>query len=216
MQQLLYSIASIVFVFVIIGISSYMYHKKWVNQETSRKLIHIGVSNWWLFTYFAFDQFWAAIIAPMIFIILNYISYKKQYIKSMERREDHSLGTIYFPISLLIMVIFAYTLSNPFVAGTGIFVLGYGDGLAAIFGKNFGKKKIYKEKTILGTAMMFVTSLIIILVMTSFLVSNQNILMFSFILAAIATLVELVSPKGLDNLLIPLVTSFLLYVLILI
>lgn len=213
MQQLLYIIDSIVFVFVMIGISSFFYQKKWVNLETSRKIIHIGVSNWWLFMFFAFDQLIAAMIPPILFIVLNYVSYKKNIFTSMERKEDHSLGTIYFPISLLLMVIFSYTLSNPLIAGSGIFVLGYGDGLAAIFGKNYGKHKIYKNKTILGTSMMFITSFVMILFLASFILSTQNILVISFIVASVATLVELFSPKGLDNLTIPIMTSVLLYLL---
>lgn len=213
MQQFMYSMISILFVFMMIGISSFLYRKKWVNLETSRKIIHIGVSNWWLFMFFAFDALIPAMIPPVLFIVLNYVSYKKNIFTSMERKEDHSLGTIYFPISLLMMVIFSYILSNPLIAGSGIFVLGYGDGLAAIFGKNFGKHKIYKNKTILGTSVMLITSFVMILFLASFILSTQNVLVISFIVASVATLVELFSPKGLDNLTIPIMTSVLLYLL---
>jgi len=41
-------LASIIFVFLIIGISGLLEKKKILSKESSRKFVHIGVSNWWI------------------------------------------------------------------------------------------------------------------------------------------------------------------------
>ena len=61
------------------------------NEETSRKFIHIMLSNWWFIAmYFFKDPIWAA-VGPASFIIINYLSYKKNLIKVMERDKPDGL-----------------------------------------------------------------------------------------------------------------------------
>ena len=143
-------IVSFVFVFLVIYISETLKNKKVLSKEGTRKFIHIGVSNWWFIFMFLFDNIWMAIIPPVVFTILNYISYKKNIIKTMERDENNSLGTIYFPISLLIAVIISFLTNDKVLPGIGILVLGYGDGFAAWIGSKFKSKVLNDNKTITG------------------------------------------------------------------
>ena len=105
-----------------------------------------------------------AIIPPIIFVLLNYYSYKKDLIKSMERGKDSSdLGTVYFPISLIILILLTWDgglLGGDFkhLGALGALVMGYGDGFAAIIGQKLGHRK-YKifgnEKSMEGSIGMF-------------------------------------------------------------
>ncbi|VEU82265.1 diacylglycerol/polyprenol kinase family protein [Acholeplasma hippikon] len=217
MNNILGLVFSFVFVFLMIGLSTILQKKNVLNDEGARKFIHIGVANWWFFVIFMFDNMYYAIIPPIVFILLNYASYKMNLIKSMERNDKGNLGTVYFPISLLLLVIASFTFMDPIIAGLGIFILGYGDGFAAVFGKAYGKKKLINGKSIIGTVTMFVASLIVVFTMSLIGVSIPFIytLLFSIIIAVVATVVELFTPKGLDNLSIPLSTSLLLWLLLL-
>lgn len=210
-------IGSFVFVFLVIGLSTLLQKMHLLKDEGARKFIHIGVSNWWFFVIFLFDNLWYAIIPPIIFIVLNYISYRTNLIKSMERGGKGNLGTVYFPISLLLLVMASFTFSNPVVGGIGILILGYGDGLAAVIGKRYGKHMFSNGKSFAGSLTMFLVSLIVTILMTHFSYDTLvlwQILLISISTALVATLIELWTPKGLDNLSVPLVAAFIFGLLV--
>ena len=137
-------VVSVLFVVGILGISTVLSQKQKLSNEGSRKFIHIAVANWWIIAMIFFNNAWYAAIVPAIFIVLNYASYRLDLVKAMERKEDKTLGTVYFPISLLILVFLSFGAWNrPEIGAMGILIMGYGDGLAAVFGQRYGKKKIY-------------------------------------------------------------------------
>lgn len=214
-------IISYIFVFMVIGLSTLLQNQRILNEEGARKFIHIGVSNWYLIAMIFFTNVWAAIIPPISFIILNYISYKQNVFKAMERNGNGNLGTVYFPISLLIVtyVSFNNTLgfqdkgSMTYFGALAILILGYGDGFAAVFGKRYGKKKIFQEKSLVGSLSMFVFSFLTAISVLFVLSTITNIFLVSFILAASATIIELFTPRGLDNLTVPLGVFVLYYII---
>jgi phytol kinase len=205
---------SYVLVFLIIGISTLLQKTKVLNDEGARKFIHIGVSNWWILAMIFFDNIWLASIAPVTFIGLNYASYKMNLIKAMERGGKGNLGTVYFPISLLILVLFTFAINQPFIGAIGILILGYGDGLAAVVGTKYGKVKLRNGKSLEGTFTMFVSSFIVAIVLLT--MYAPSVFYLAIIVAIAATLIELYTPKGLDNLTVPLGTSLLTYILLII
>lgn len=205
---------SYVLVFLIIGISTVLQKTGVLKDEGARKFIHIGVSNWWILAMIFFDNVWLASIAPVTFIGLNYISYKMNLIKAMERSGNGNLGTVYFPISLLILVLFTFAINQPFIGALGILILGYGDGLAAVVGKKYGKVQLRNGKSLEGTFTMFVSSFVVALVL--FTIYTPSVFYLAIPVAIIATVIELYTPKGLDNLSVPLGTSLFSYLLLII
>ena len=84
----------------------------------------------------------------------------------------------------------------------GALVLGFGDPLANIIGKKFGKTKIYNEKSLEGTLAFFVTSFVIIV---TFALLNTplaivDLLILAFGTSFVGAVVELYSNKLDDNL----------------
>ena len=205
-------IISYIFVFAMIGLSTLLQNKKIVNEEGARKLIHIGVSNWYLIAMLFFDNVWFAIIPPVTFIILNYISYKQNVFKAMERNGQGNLGTVYFPISLLIVTYVSFNNTLGFQDPTymqyfgalAILILGYGDGFAAVFGKAFGSKKLYQDKSFVGTLVMFGFSFLVSVTLLLVFANITSVVNVAFVLAIFASVIELFSPRGLDNLTVPL------------
>lgn len=209
-------ITSFLFVFLIITLGTILEKKKIVSKEGSRKVIHIIVANWWFIYMFMFNNILYALIPPITFIILNIFSYKYKIIDSMERDNSDSLGTIYYPISLFFLVIFSYLIKDKIISGIGILILGYGDGLAALVGKKYNKIKLLNNKTLFGTLTMFIISTII---STIFLIVFKDLktitlILVVFITAVSATILELFTKKGLDNLTIPIGVTIILYLLL--
>ncbi|KNF08255.1 dolichol kinase [Gottschalkia purinilytica] len=209
-RSLIGIIVSIIFVFLIIGISTVLTNLKIISGEWSRKFIHIAVCNWWIAAMYFFDSPLEASIVPALFVFVNYISYKKQLFKAMERDgSKNDLGSVYYAISLLILSILTFRDSSyAYVGGIGIFTLGYGDGFAAAVGSRYGKRR-YKvgnvTKSVEGTLAMFIFSFLAIFITLS-IYNPNNTIVISLILALFATLVEAITPFGLDNLTVPLLT----------
>ena len=134
-------ICSFIFVAAVLGLSTYLSSRGIIKGEGSRKLIHIGVSNWWIIAMVFFDNPFFAALVPAIFIAINYISYKKQLIKAMERNGGKKdLGTVYYAVSLFILALLSFSeKGEPYIGAIGILVMGYGDGIAAVIGEKLGK-----------------------------------------------------------------------------
>ena len=192
-------------------------------EEASRKFIHIMLGNWWFIAMFFFTNVWFAAFPPATFIIINYLSYKKDLIKVMERDEQDGLGTVYFAIALLILVIVSFGIfKNPWLGLVPFLVMAYGDGLAAVIGKSI-KSKRYKlgetKKSFAGSLIMFVISTLLI---GAYLVFNLGKTFWLgthwpvvACLAGFAIMaLEAVSGKGWDNITVPIATLALLILLV--
>ena len=211
-------LVSIIFVFFIIGLSSLLTKFNVLSNEGSRKFIHVGVSNWWIIAMIFFNSNIYAAMVPALFVIINYISYKKQVFKAMERDgSKNDLGTVYFALSLLILALITFKNSEfSYIGALGILIMGYGDGFAAIVGIKYGKHKfkvLGNSKSLEGSLAMFIFSFTVSLFIL-YIFNPINIVLFSLILALISTILEAFSPYGLDNLTVPLGTSLLYYLLI--
>jgi phytol kinase len=200
---------SYLFVFGIIGASALLSKLGVLNDEGSRKFIHIGVGNWILIALWTFDNVWLALIPPITFVILNYLSYRFDLVKAMEREEKSKsdLGTVYYAISLFVVVLLdAVTLDTIERAVLPILVMAYGDGLSAVIGMHVASPKLVGNKSLAGALTMFVVTLVIGFVLI-------NTLWIVILVAVVATLIELYTPKGLDNLSVPILLYLLLLIL---
>ena len=200
----------------LIIVSAKLFEKK--GKEASRKFIHIILGNWWIIAMFFFDNVWFASFVPAVFVIVNYISYKKDLIKVMEREEQDGFGTVYYALSLLILSIISFGIyKDPRLGLIPTLVMAYGDGFAAIVGKHL-KSKRYKlsdtKKSFAGSLTMFLISLVLI---GGYLISVNNAFwtsthwpLISIMIAFMVTAVEAFSGKGWDNITVPISTVLLL------
>ena len=222
MRNLFGLIISFVFIGIVL-ISSKLFEKS--GKEASRKYIHIVLSNWWIIAMVFFTTPVWAMIGPIVFVFVNFASYKFNLIKSMEREETEkeSLGTVYYALTLLILSILMFGplvnykgIWGPIIGLAGVAVMGYGDALAAIVGKSV-KSPSYKilttTKTLAGSAAMFATTFIII---SGFLAycGIANWFFKALLISVVDTILEAVSIKGTDNLTVPLATVGLILLFI--
>lgn len=212
-------IVSFGLVFAVLGIAQALLQTRRVSAAVSRKLVHIGVAHWWFFALHFFDRWEFAIIAPVAFILINLASYLFRLLPAMEHEvRSKNLGTVYFPISLLILVLLGWAGPLPlWIAGLGILVLGYGDGLAALIGEHFAERtfRIFgNTKSYLGSAVMFSASVAVVVVFVLLFgpqTAGGRLITTAVATGAVATAVELLTPFGIDNLTVPVVTSLFYY-----
>lgn len=211
MQNIIGILVSYIFIAIIIILSKFF--EKY-GKEFSRKFVHITLSNWWFIAMYFFDNvFWVCLV-PMSFVIINYISYKKQLISVMEREEQEGLGTVYYALSLLILSILTFGITKRTEIGLcSILIMGYGDGLASVVGKSIksyeytiGKTK----KTVAGILTMFIITFIVVSIFL-FIMQTDLYIIKSIFIAIVLTVVEAISIKGTDNLTLPLVACLILH-----
>lgn len=191
-------------------------------KEASRKFIHIMLGNWWFIAMFFFTNVWFAIFVPATFVIINYLSYKYNIIKVMERDEKDGLGTVYYAVTLLILAIVSFGIfKNPILGLIPNLIMAYGDGLAAIIGK-IAKSKRYKlgnsKKSFAGSLTMFIiaTGLIggyLMYMKPEIFWQSAHWPLISIMMAFIITAIEAISSKGTDNITVP-ISSLILLILI--
>lgn len=188
-------------------------------KEASRKFIHIMLGNWWIIAMYVFSNVWFAIIGPASFVVINYLSYKTNLIKVMERDEQDGLGTVYYALSLLILAIISFGIyKNPALGLVPTLVMAYGDGLAAVIGKVIKSKKYRlgeSKKSFAGSLTMFIVTTCLIGGYLMFAHSNvfwqtAHWPVVSCLIAFAITALEAVSGKGMDNITVPLGTLALL------
>jgi phytol kinase len=218
LRDLLGILGSYVYVFGLIGIATLLMRRGVMDAHATRKVIHIGVAHWWLIAIALFDNPWIASIGPMSFIVINGIDIRLRLMRAMEEGADRrNWGTVYFPVSLLVLVNACWRGVMPmWVGGIGILVLGWGDGLAALVGEASSGKGVRLwggRKSIAGTATMFGASFAVTLVFTLLFNARFSALLpaagVAACVAAAATAVEVLTPLGIDNITVPLATSFL-------
>lgn len=186
--------------------------KSKIKTNTTRKLIHILVGlSWFIMTYY-FKNTIHLIIPPLSFILINYISYKKNLISSMEN--NHSKGTIYYALSFFALSLITY-FNNDFLPfyGLGVLTMTIGDGLAPIIGSKFPKHKIGKTKnTYAGSLTVLLSGLLLAIIFNQIYILSYNILDY-IIIGIFSVILELFDYHGTDNLTLPIGVAIISYLL---
>ncbi len=107
------------------------------------------------------------------------------------------------PVTLAVGVLLSALLFDEKSSGIAIYALAFGDGLASLAGKLYGRHYIPfgGGKTVEGS----VTCFIAIFLSTFFVTQNGFI---AIVLALLGTLIEVLPIKDFDNIIIPLVLGF--------
>ncbi|MBC8160598.1 MAG: phosphatidate cytidylyltransferase [Roseiflexaceae bacterium] len=216
----------------LLGLAELLHRKLDVPQFYTRKFVHIWAGMWALATMALFYRWWMGIIPFATFILVNYVLYRTRLAKSVDGGEQRTLGTVYFAlaITLLFGLLWRRFEEQDYgpIALAGVMAMTWGDALAAIAGKSFGRHTytvLGYTRSYEGSAVMFLVSFAVILAVLVLLpgtfvspfapvLSLGQALGFALIGAAVAALAEAVSPAGLDNLTVPVLTSGALWLLV--
>jgi phytol kinase len=179
----------------------------------SRKFLHIMTGNI-AFILPLFQTSWImAFIAAGPFILFTFLMSPYSPMKSMRGKTSeagHGLGLVYYAITWTVL---AYVFFDTrVIIAMGILAMSYGDGLASLIGLRYGKKKycVFKDtKSYVGSAAMFLCTFLLLLIAMQFYSIPLSFRGISYLvcIAGIATVVEGMTPYGLDNLSVPFVVA---------
>ncbi|MEA2054972.1 MAG: hypothetical protein U9O96_07720 [Candidatus Thermoplasmatota archaeon] len=105
---------------------------------------------------------------------------------------------------------------RPEIIAVGIVAMSYGDGFASLIGTKFGKRKYNvcgDEKSVEDSISMFIVILTVGGVALAYYNSFPAFYVL-FAIAAIPTLIEGITPKGLDNLSVSFSAALVYYAII--
>jgi phytol kinase len=125
-------------------------------------------------------------------------------------KDGHDFGTVFYSITLTALLYFFF--DHGWIIQAAFLPLVFGDAMANIFGVKYGRTpwKFVPSKTVEGSLAAFTSSSIVLLLVLSmykllglFPIYWYLLVILSLLEAMVATLAELISPYGLDNLTIP-------------
>lgn len=222
-------ILSYVYATSLLILSEMLVRKFGWKQFITRKLVHIGAGMWvWGILYF-FDNWYMGIIPFATFIIFNYILYKFHILQGVDEK-DSSPGTVYFAFSITVLFgLFWRTgisADQVYLAVAAVMAMTWGDGLASLIGKTWGKRTytFFKHsRTLEGSAAMFFAAFLVIWVTLTYLpgsglsplslpFDSGLIIGISLLAAFVGTFAEAVSPAGTDNLSVPFSVVIILWI----
>lgn len=209
MNEWVSSILSIVIVLVfLVGLEKIGKLLGWTD-ETIRKSVHIAVGHWSLLAVWLMDTWYIAAIPLIFFTFANaWLLYKSP--SPVHQTERKSLGTVYYPIALLVILFFFFE-TEPLAFLAGSLVLAWGDGLAALIGRKYGTViyDLYGQKrSFQGSMAMFLSSYAVLFLLFLWKdIPMWQVVTYGFIISIIATLTEAISYRDWDNFTIPIVVA---------
>jgi phytol kinase len=203
------------YVLALIAVSGLLEGAIGLSRGSSRKFLHAMIGNLVLvIPFFRWPPAPALIAAPFILVTLlaspfSPIPRLRALLGGLAdlTEEGHHVGLILYSVSFTLLVVLFPT--RPDVVVAGVLPMAYGDSSAALVGRRMGKRKTLNGKTIEGSVAMFAVSLASMLLGLAFISSFQAYtlaqrVMPSVAAALVCTVVEVLSPRGSDNIAVPL------------
>ncbi len=199
----MYLLIVIVIIFLSLVASEYLWKRKLISPEASRKLVHISSGVMVAFLPFFTPYKYIAILA-IVFLATLFLSSKFKIFKSIKQVKRRTLGEYMFALVILICAIIA---PPHYVFMIAMLNLALADGMAAVIGEKFGKNNRYKifnnRKSIAGSATFLFVSFGILAVS---IIQGGIDFNYSLILLPIILLFsENIFIQGIDNLMIPII-----------
>ncbi len=215
-NNLLGVILSTLYIFVIIGLAELLRKWRGYSSNFTRKVIHIGVGMMSWILIFVFTSPWPFIIMSILFAIFLYLDFRFGFFPAMASQDKSNMGTVYFPIAAAAVVYVFW--SQPPLMVAALMPLTWGDGLAPVVGRAYGKRPYYvanHKRTLEGSLGFFIFGLLFTWLALWFMPEPPAITPLGAVLPALTvmvatTLVEAVSIRGIDNLTITAVAILIL------
>jgi phytol kinase len=210
---------SFVWVAAVVGVAEGLRRGGRISFGLSRKIIHVGIGTWILPTVLLFHSRWLAAAPPALFILVNALSLRFRWTKSMDAEAGSNAGTIWFPLSFTVLILGLWGVAGGKAATcAGLLVLAWGDAAAALVGQRWGRHR-YRTgdgwRSVEGSAAMLVFSALAIGVAGAATASTTGAQPYGparvAVVAIAATLIEAAGRRGSDNFLVPVGTALLLW-----
>jgi len=233
-------IISFIVILMLVQINAAIEKSGKLSTVVTRKVIHTFAAPLWVLTWMLFSgsvfSRWLALIVPLIFVLqFTMIGTGKMenedFVRSMSRSGDPKEllgGTLYYAFLMVVVAILWFYVPADGSAATPLALIVFGclaggDGFADVIGRKFGGDKKFgiggAEKTFAGVIGMFIGSFlfsVVLVFLFSFEVaafSVADLLLPIVVVSLVATIVEAITPKGLDNITITIAAIIMVLLL---
>ncbi|MHA2210978.1 MAG: diacylglycerol/polyprenol kinase family protein [Candidatus Thorarchaeota archaeon] len=230
-----YFIAVIYAVIILIAADLARRKMNW-GSEFTRRIVHLfaGIAIW---TVPYYPHPWVATLVALTFVVMLALANHERFSKffeAMARPEDLEHGSVrgplWYAVSITILTA-AFTFSGYdnlyFIAAAAIHIMMFGDGMSAPIGMRYGANSTRvifgSNRSLPGSVAVLIFGFLGALLAFWFFgivnygvfVSGGNILWIQMVPLALVgavtgTIVEAISPKGIDNILLPLTTCIIM------
>ncbi|TFF94069.1 hypothetical protein EU546_05385 [Candidatus Thorarchaeota archaeon] len=228
---------ALIYVVIVLTTGDVFRRKLNLGPDFTRKVIHLfaGAAIW---TTPYYTHAWVATLVALTFVVFLWLASDERFerfFSAMARPEDlehHSVrGPFWYAVSITILTGFFTFTGNEslyFLGAAGIHIMMLGDGMSAPIGMRFGANHTRviggSNRSLHGCLALFAFGFLGamiafwffgILNYGVFLSGGQILLVEMTVMGLVgavsATLIELVSPKGKDNITVPLITTVIMY-----
>lgn len=220
--------ASYLYAFGLLAFAELVRRWRGYPQDFTRKIVHIGAGMWVFGVLGLFDNWYIGIIPFATFIVLNYIFYRYKFFSAVDAA-DSTPGTVYFAFAITLLFLIFWRSDSPadrgYIAAAGAMAMTWGDAFAAIVGKRWGRRRYSiagATRSWEGSAAMFVFSAVAMFLTLALVPGSAlapltpplagGLALGAALLGAVAaTIAEAVSPAGIDNLSVPLLSAAVVF-----
>jgi phytol kinase len=190
-----------------------VYRRLELKGEITRKFAHFTATLSTITFPYLFNDHWYVLVLAIIFFLLLFISRNRSYLKSIHDIKRISAGSYLLPLAIYLTFLVSYLMDDRFLFILPMLILAICDPVAGIMGINLQlynhKIKILKwtlQKTLLGSLSFFISCFVISIVALYFnqMKIDLQTVWIALIISLVSSVVELLSWKGIDNLLIPM------------
>lgn len=231
--------AAILYAVVVLSVADFARRKLNKGPELTRRIVHLFAGGA-IYALPYFTHAWVAtIVAGLFVVMLVFAGHDRfsRFFSAMARPEDLEHGSVrgpfWYAVSITLLTgIFTFSGSERlyFIAAAAIHLMMFGDGMSAPIGMKYGAnscRSIFGSKrSPHGCAALFVFGFLGAMIALWFfgvfnygtLISGVKILWIEMTIIALsgaitAMLVELVSPKGTDNITLPIITCVVMFII---
>jgi phytol kinase len=193
-------------VFLLLCMAELLRRRRSWHDEMTRKFVHITVGV--TVAFWPYLLSWNQIrFLSLAFAVVVVLSQYLNIFKAIHSVERPTWGELMFAVAVGVMTFMTH---DPIVYSTAILQMSLADGFAAVIGTRFGKSNSYRvfrqRKSWAGTVAFFIVSMLLLVGYT--VIADVTITWYYLaLLAALTALIENISVRGLDNLLVPIVIT---------
>ncbi|KFF42062.1 MAG: dolichol kinase [Candidatus Atelocyanobacterium thalassa isolate SIO64986] len=201
----------------VIAIAEILKHSWDTKTEITRKIVHIASGNIIIFAWQLQLPIWILITGSILSTLAVLVSYAFYLFPSINDINRLSYGTLFYAFSIGILGYCFWYEERFQYAVIGILIMTWGDGMAAIVGLKFGKHtyQIFNvNKSWEGSLMMMGISFIVCSVILSLVGEPfSRTFIISLVTSIVATVLEVFSSFGIDNMTVPIGSAFVSFYL---
>lgn len=196
-----------------------VYRRLHPKGEITRKLAHFLATLSTITFPFLFENHWFVLILAVIFFVLLFVSRNTRHLKSIHDIDRVSVGSYLLPVAIYLTFLISDLLGNKFLFILPMLVLAICDPVAGILGMsiqvNNHRIRIFNlklNKTTTGSIAFFSSCFIISVIALYFyrMSFDPKTFWLALLVSTAATITEMFSWKGTDNLFIPMVVLLIL------